>query len=56
MRAAWEVTGSLGYRITPALTVSGDMSYGQNPQLKDDLKGLIRVTYNMNFTAKGGTK
>jgi len=54
--SAWELTGSLGYHITPALALSGDISYGQNPQFDDDLKGLLRLTYNMNFTGKGGTK
>lgn len=54
--SAWEVTGSLGCRLTPALALSGDVSYGKNPQLVDDLKGLIRFTYNMNYTGKGGTK
>lgn len=53
---AWEVTGSLGWHISPALTLSGDLGYGKNPQLVDDLKGLIRLTYNMNYTGKGGTK
>ena len=54
--SAWELTGSLGYHITPALALSGDLSYGQNPQFDDDLKGLLRLTYNMNYTAKGGPK
>ncbi|MBJ6727935.1 hypothetical protein [Geomesophilobacter sediminis] len=52
--AAWEGTASVGYHITPQLAVSGDISYGQNPDYNDELKGLIRVTYN--FTAKGGSK
>ncbi|MBI2354095.1 MAG: hypothetical protein HYV06_03535 [Deltaproteobacteria bacterium] len=54
--SAWEVTGSLGCRLTPALALSGDVSYGKNPQFVDDMKGLIRLTYNMNYTGKGGTK
>jgi hypothetical protein len=54
--SAWEVSGSLGYRVTPALALSGDLSYGKNPQFVDDLKGLVRLTYNMNYAAKGGTK
>lgn len=53
---AWEVIGSLGYHITPALALSGDLSYGKNPQFIDDLRGLIRLTYNMNYTGKGGAK
>jgi hypothetical protein len=54
--AAWELNSSLGYHITPALALSGDLGYGQNPQYSDELKGLIRLTYNMNFTGKGGNK
>lgn len=54
--SAWELIGSLGYHITPALALSGDISYGQNPQFDDDLKGLIRLTYDMNYIGKGATK
>lgn len=53
---AWEVITSLGYHLTPALTLSGDVSYGMNPQFDDDLKGLIRLTYNATYTGKGGPK
>ena len=52
---AWEATGSLGYHLTPAFALSGDVSYGQNPQFDDEVKGLIRLTYNMT-TGKGATK
>ncbi|HEY4743374.1 MAG TPA: hypothetical protein VIH45_01860 [Desulfuromonadaceae bacterium] len=54
--SAWEFTGSLGWHISPALILSGDLGYGKNPQFVDDLKGLLRLTYNMNYTGKGGTK
>jgi hypothetical protein len=53
---AWEAMGSLGYHLTPALAVSGDFSYGRNPQFKEDMKGLVRLTYNMTFDSKGGKK
>jgi hypothetical protein len=52
---AWETQGSLGYHLTPALALSGDLSYGQNPQYNDEFKGLIRLTYNMTC-GKGATK
>lgn len=52
---AWELLGSLGYHLTPSLELSGDLSYGQNPLYDDELKGLVRVTYNMD-TAKGASK
>lgn len=53
--SAWEALGSLGYHLTPALALSGDLSYGRNPQYDDELRGLIRLTYNTT-TGKGGTK
>ena len=52
---AWELLGSVGYHLTPSLALSGDLSYGQNPQYDDELKGLVRATYNLNIS-KGGTK
>ena len=55
-KIAWEVITSVGYHLTPALALSGDLSYGQNPQFNDDLKGLLRLTYNMNYTGKGDAK
>lgn len=55
-KSAWEGTASLGYHLTPALALSGDMSYGRNPQFTEEIKGLIRLTYNMTFGLKGGKK
>lgn len=55
-RTAWEVMGSLGYRITAALALSGDVSYGRNPEFSEDFKGLLRLTYNMTFNGLGGKK
>ncbi|MEI6207101.1 MAG: hypothetical protein WCP20_09980 [Desulfuromonadales bacterium] len=55
-QSAWEVATSVGYRLTPLLALSGDISYGQNPQFTDDLKGLLRLTYNLNLSSKGGAR
>jgi hypothetical protein len=55
-KSAWEGTASLGYHITPALALSGDASYGRNPQFTEEFKGLVRLTYNMTFDSKGGKK
>lgn len=55
-RSAWEAMASLGYHLTPELAVSGDFSYGRNPEFVEELKGLARVTYNMTFDSKGGMK
>jgi hypothetical protein len=54
---AWETTASLGYHFTPALAVSGDVSYGRNPELREEIKGLVRLTYNsVILDSKGGKK
>lgn len=53
-KAAWELAASLGYHITPALALSGDISYGRNPDFTEETKGLVRLTYAMTFEGKGG--
>lgn len=53
---ACEVIGSAGYRVLPELVVSGDLSYGQNPQFNDELRGVLRLTYNYNSASKGAKK
>lgn len=54
--SAWEAIASLGYHLTPALSLSGDISYGRNPQFSEEVKGLLRLTYNMTFNGTGGKK
>lgn len=54
--SAWEAIASLGYHFTPSLALSGDLSYGRNPQFTEEVKGLLRLTYNMTFTGTGGKK
>lgn len=54
--SAWEAIASLGYHITPALALSGDISYGKNPQFTEEVKGLLRLTYNMTYNGSGGKK
>lgn len=53
---AIQASMSLGYHLTPALALSGDISYGQNPDFNDETKGLIRLTYNMTYDSIGGKK
>ena len=53
--SAWEALAALGYHLTPDLSLSGDLSYGQNPQYDSEVKGLIRLTYN-TISGKGATK
>jgi hypothetical protein len=55
-KSAWEAIASLGYHITPLLALSGDISYGRNPEFTEESKGLIRLTYNMISDGKGGKK
>lgn len=54
--SAWEAIASLGYHITPALALSGDLSHGRNPQFIEETRGLVRLTYNMTYSGKGGRK
>ena len=54
--SALEMTASLGYHLTPGLALSGDLSYGSNPQYTNELKGLLRLTYAMTTAGKGDTK
>jgi len=54
--SAWETIASLGYHITPALALSGDLSYGRNPEFTRETRGLLRLTYNTTFAGKGGKK
>jgi hypothetical protein len=55
-KSVWEGTVSLGYHLTPALALSGDVSYGKNPEFADETKGLLRLTYNTTFDSYGGKK
>lgn len=54
--SAWEATGTLGYHFTPALALSGDLSYGRNPQFSEEVRALLRLTYNMTYPGTGGKK
>jgi len=55
-KQAWEVVGSLGYHLTPQLFLSGDVSYGRNPEFSEETRGLVRLTYNTTFSTAGGKK
>jgi hypothetical protein len=35
------------------LLLSGDISYGQNPEYDTEVKGLIKLVYNFTSAAKG---
>jgi hypothetical protein len=53
---AWEGVATVGYHFTPALALSGDFSYGRNPQFTEESRALLRLTYNMSYSGIGGTK
>ena len=53
---AYELLLSAGYRFTPHLLLSGDISYGQNPDYNDELKGLVKLVYNFTSAGKGAQK
>lgn len=55
-RSAWEATTSVGYHFTPVLALSGDLSYGRNPQFTEEVKAILRLTYNMTISGIGGKK
>jgi len=54
-KTAFEIQGSAGYRLLPYLTLSGDISYSENPLYKDDVRGLVRLTFDYT-TSKGAGK
>ena len=55
-KEAFEVICSTGYQVLPDLALSGELSYGQNPRLNDDLKGVLRLTFNYLAADKGAKK
>lgn len=50
----YEWIGSLGAQITPAVKISGDLSYGANPLFKKEVRGLLRAEYRFPMARKGG--
>lgn len=54
--SAIEGTLSVGYHINPVLALSGDISYGRNPEFTKEAKALVRLTYNPFFGGKGDKK
>jgi hypothetical protein len=55
-KSAWEGILSVGYHFTPDLALSGDLSYGRNPFFTEEVRGLLRLTYNTTFSSQGGKK
>ena len=55
-KAASEVVASLGVQATSNLKISGDVSYGVNPDFKKDVRGLLRAEFRFAMGSKGGSK
>jgi hypothetical protein len=53
---AYELLLSAGYRFTPHLLLSGDISYGQNPEYSTEVKGLVKLVYNFTSAGKESQK
>ncbi len=52
-KEAFELIASSGYRILQDLLLSGEISYSRNPQFSNDLRGVLKLTYNYAYTSKG---
>jgi hypothetical protein len=55
-KEAFELIASGGYRILQDLLLSGEIGYGRNPQFNDDLRGVVKLTYNYEYKSKGAKK
>lgn len=55
-KEALEVIASAGYRLLAELALSGEIIYASNPRLDDEVRGVLRLTYNYAYTGKGAKK
>lgn len=54
-KSGFEIQSSVGYRLIRDLNLSCDVSYARNPSYNNELKGLIRLSFNFN-SGKGTAK
>lgn len=54
--SVYEFVASLGYRPTSTLNISGDVSYGADPQFQKEVRGLLRVEFRFGLGGQGGGK
>lgn len=52
-KEAFELIASNGYRILQELLLSGEIGYSRNPQFNDDIRGVLKLTYNYAYISKG---
>lgn len=50
----YELVGSVGYQVSPALKVSGDLGYGTTAFAKNQATALLRAEYRFSMARKGG--
>ena len=50
----YQLVGSLGYQVTPAVRVSGDLGFGTTAFAKHETTGLLRAEYRFGLGRKGG--
>ena len=55
IKDAYQVVGSVGYRLLETLQLSGDLIYTRSPRFKEDYAGLIRASLSYG-TGAGGKK
>lgn len=48
---AYEATVATAYQVSPQVGVAGDITYGKNPLLKTETKGIFKLNYN--YETKG---
>ena len=58
IQSTYAVSAAVGYEVTPALQVSGDVEYSRTTDSSNALAGLIKLVYrfDMNFGAEGRSK
>ena len=55
-KEAYELIASGGYRILQDLLLSGELGYSRNPQYNDDVRGVLKLTYNYAYKSKGAKR
>lgn len=46
---AFTAIAAASYRLTNALKLTGDVDYSRNPEFKNELKGLVKLSYAFDF-------
>lgn len=46
---AFTVIAAASYKLTSALKLTGDVDYSRNPEFKNELRGLVKLSYAFDF-------